>query len=171
MLPVWITSLPRFHNWEKYYDQLAIQTEKHKTNPVGNNFAIEDTDGIWSNLYDTFLAKAQQILGPLTLLPSNKQTCWCYPSNKDFYKSNIHDHKNTSVINAVYYFSVPDTKEYRDGAISFYDAADAEIWTYKPREQDLILFPNYLRHQPLPISSEHYRFAINMEIMCNYKGN
>lgn len=169
LLPVWISSLPKLPDWEMLYDNLVSQTEHHKKNPVGNNFAIIDDSRVWNNLYDAFLSKAQEILGPFRLLDNNKKTCWCYPSNKDYYRSNIHDHKKTSVINAVYYFSVPDTKNYRDGAIAFYDATDTEIWSYKPREQDLILFPSYLRHQPLPIASEHYRFAINMEIMCDYK--
>jgi hypothetical protein len=168
LLPVWVSSLPRLSNWELLYDSLVTQTQYHIANPIGNNFAINDPYGVWDNLYDTFLIKAQEIIGPFTLLESNKRTCWCYPSNNEYYRGGIHNHKNSSVINAVYYFSVPITDGYRDGAISFYDATENEIWTYKPREQDLLLFPNYLKHQPLPTSSKNYRFSINMEIMCNF---
>jgi hypothetical protein len=60
---------------------------------------------------------------------------------------------------------MPETENYKDGSIAFYDNTNTEIWSYKTRENDLILFPNYLRHQPLPVNSESYRFSINMEIM------
>jgi hypothetical protein len=168
LLPVWITSLPKFNNRQWHYDQLVHQTEKHKSpwKPVGNNFLINDSTGEWDKFYDLFLEKTQEILGPIKLLPENSRDCWCYPSNNLYYRGGIHDHKTTSVINAVYYFSMPETTNYREGAIAFYDNNNTEVWTYKPRECDLILFPNYLRHQPLPINTTGYRFSVNMEIKC-----
>lgn len=166
MLPIWITTLPRLENWQRIYDQLVEQTEEHKKHPNGNNFLITTNIEVWNTLYNQCLKKASEILGPFDVLESNKSSCWCYPSNNTYYRSGIHDHTRTSVINAVYYFSVPETSNYRDGAIAFYDANNTEIWAYKPREHDLLLFPNYLKHQPLSITSETYRFAINMEIIC-----
>ena len=100
LLPVWITSLPKFNNWQWHYDQLVHQTEKHKSpwKPVGNNFLIDDSTGKWDKFYDLFLEKTQEILGPIELLPENSRDCWCYPSNKLYYRGGIHDHKTTSVI-------------------------------------------------------------------------
>lgn len=167
-LPIWITTLPKLEPYDQYYNDLYKQgTEKINT-WVGNNFPISDPDKTWDSLYQRFLDKTQEILGRLTLLPDNSRTCWLYMMNKDFYRDGIHHHMNTSVINAVYYFSVPESKEYRDSAIAFYNDDDTEFWHYKPREGDLVFFPNYLKHQPLPTTSEKYRFAINMEIKCEW---
>jgi len=169
MLPIWITTLPKIKNWSYHYNDLVSQFNLNLDNDFlkkGNNFSINDVHGVWDRLYQNFFDKAQQFFGEIKLLEKNSRTVWCYATNENFYRGGIHDHKKTSVINAVYYFSVPDTRDYRDGAIAFYDNDDREIWCYKPRECDLVIFPSYLKHQPLPITSKMYRLALNMEIIC-----
>ena len=165
-----ITSLPRLEPWDYYYNDLCSQLKSDRAQLFltrGNNFKIRDRDGTWDRLYQKFLEKTQELLGPLHIHANNKRDCWCYASNKDFYRSGIHNHMRTSIINAVYYFSIPTIDDERDSAISFYDDNKKEVWYYKPKECDLLIFPNYLKHQPLPTISEKYRISINLEIMCN----
>jgi hypothetical protein len=133
-----------------------------------NNLPIKDYSGVWGQLYQQFLDKVEDILGPLNIAPENSRTCWLYISNKNLYKGGIHHHENTSTVNGVYYFSVPDTSDDRDAAIAFYDPTGKEIFYHKPKECELLIFPNYLLHQPLPTMSDKHRFSINMEIKCDW---
>jgi hypothetical protein len=169
LFPVWITTLPKFDNWDYHYDNLLKQDLYNRSLPWEcKNFPLKDDSGVWDNVYNQFVDRAEQIFGPLTIKEQNSKTCWCYTSNKEHYDSCIHDHTRTSILNGVYYFYVPEEFEYRDSSISFYDELENEIWNYKPRTNDLIIFPNYLKHQPLPTKSEKYRIAINMEIVCEW---
>jgi hypothetical protein len=167
MLPIFITNLPKLDNFQFHYDDL-LQQHKNHNYPTGNSFMIDDKSGVWGDLYNQFLNKTAELFGDLYLLPNNKNVAWCYANNKDWYKGGIHNHMKTSVINAVYYFSVPETKKYREGALAFYNEINEEVWAYKPRESDLVIFPNYLKHQPLPVNTEKFRFSINMEIFCKW---
>jgi len=169
-LPIWITSLPRMDNWDYHYNNLLAQHNQYDYKP-GNSLKIDDPGRAWDNLYNKFLERTQEILGPLNVHwdhPKQNKFCWLYTANKNHYKGGIHHHLRSSTINGVYYFSVPDSKDYNDSAISFYDGNQNEIWSYRPRELDLIIMPNYLHHQPLPSNSDRYRFSINMEIVCDW---
>ena len=170
-LPVWITDLPKINDWDYYYQDLIKQHTKHqyviKENWSLNNFCIDDPDGTWDNVYQQFLDTCTELFGPLNILPKNSRKCWLYCSNKDHHLAGIHNHQNTSMINGVYYFSVPGSS-YFDGALTFYNRDNIEIWTYKPREQDLVIFPGFLNHQPSQSNTVEYRFAVNMEIQCEW---
>ena len=169
-LPIWITSLPRMDNWDYHYNDLVSQHTQYDYKP-GHSLKIDDPAMAWDNLYNKFLERTQEILGPLNIHwdhPKQNKFCWLYTANKSHYKGGIHQHLTSSTINGVYYFSVPHNKDYDDSAISFYDNHQNEIWTYKPRELDLIIMPNYLHHQPLPCNNDSYRFSINMEIVCDW---
>ena len=170
-LPVWITDIPRLDNWDYYYQDLINQHASHsyvvKDDWSLNNFYINDPDGVWDKLYQQFLNRCIELFGPLTLNPNNSRKCWLYTSNKDHYLAGIHNHHNTSMINGVYYFSVP-ASPYFEGLLSFYNRDNIEIWSYKPREQDLVIFPGFLNHQPSRSNNEKFRFAINMEILCDW---
>jgi len=169
MLPIWITTLPKLDNWQEHYDDLHNQCLNYVGPWLSSNFEIQDPKGVWAKVYDQFIDKTQEILGPLNIHHNvNKRSCWLYSMNRKFYKGGIHHHINSSIVNAVYYFSIPDITDYRDSAIAFYDKNDEEFWHYKPREGDLVIFPNYLKHQPLPTKSEKFRFSINMEIICDW---
>ena len=49
----------------------------------------------------------------------------------------------------------------------FYDDMENVIYTHQPITDEMIIFPNYLLHQPLKSNSDEYRIAINIEIKCN----
>jgi hypothetical protein len=171
ILPVWITQLPRVDNWEYRYRELIAQHLSHKYDISEtwswNNFSILDPDGVWDAVYDQFVKKCEELFGPLNIHADNSKKCWLYLTNENHYLGGIHNHTTTCMINGVYYFSIPKSNYY-DGTISFYDGNNTNIWTYKPREQDLIIFPGFLNHEPNQISTSQYRLAINMEIKCDW---
>ena len=170
-LPVWITDLPKIDNRDYYYQELVKQHLNHtydiEETRSSNNFEIADPDGVWDILYQQFFNKCEELFGPLTLYPENSRACWAFTSNNTHYLDGIHNHRLTSTINGVYYFSVPKSSYY-EGSLVFYDETKTEeLWVYKPREQDLVIFPGFLNHNPLPSITDEYRFAINMEIKCH----
>jgi hypothetical protein len=132
----------------------------------GNSFPIIDSIGSFDKLYSEFFDIATQELGPLELDSSSIRTCWGYVTNKNFYKSGIHHHKRTSTINAVYYLAVPQTNTEIEGSLSFYNDSRKEIYSIKPKPGDLVMFPNYLLHQPHQSFTDDYRISVNMEIIC-----
>ena len=129
------------------------------------NFDIIGNEDFTDNLYSTFLKASIALFGELTLLSDNKRKCWAQISNRHdiFQDRKIHNHINTSIINSVYYFSVPDANS---GRLCFCDNNGNDIWSIQPAEGDLIIFPNYMNHYPERCNSEVYRIAINMEIIC-----
>jgi hypothetical protein len=171
ILPVWITNLPRVQDWDYHYQDLVKQHKSYQYDISEtwswNNFSIDDPTGIWDQLYQNFLKKCEELFGPLVVHDNNSRKCWLYPTNKDHYLGGIHNHTTTCMINGVYYFSVPESTYY-DGTISFYDGSNTNIWKYKPRECDLIIFPGFLNHEPNRIKTQEYRLAINMEIKCDW---
>ena len=132
----------------------------------GNNFSLNRNIELFDELYRKMFEISENLFDGLRLLENNKRTCWADITNKDFYRGGIHNHMRTSVINAVYYLQVPKTKSYKEGGISFYDDANNEMFCFKPRVGDLVIFPNYLKHQPHQSHTDDFRIAINMEIMC-----
>jgi hypothetical protein len=172
ILPVWITDLPRIENWDYHYNDLIKQHSEHvyKTNLEGatlNNFVIDDPAGVWDELYQQFFNKSVELFNGLAVSSSNSRKCWLYTVNNNHYFQGIHNHRNTAMINGVYYFSVPKSA-YHEGALTFFDRDHNDLWTYKPREQDMIIFPGFLNHQPSQSKTDQYRFAINMEIQCDW---
>jgi hypothetical protein len=149
----------------------AIAVNKHKNYVYarGNNFPItpqDDRDNVFDNLYQQALDRANMLFGPLELDARNSRTCWAYLTNKDFYKGGIHDHMRTSTITAVFYVNVPETNQHQEGVLSVYDQKEVEMFTYTPVAGELIIFPNYLKHQPHQMFTDEYRVSINMEIRC-----
>jgi hypothetical protein len=71
-----------------------------------------------------------------------------------------HNHIETSSINGVYYLKVNEDER----GILF--AHEGKEYHYMPKNNDLIIFPNYLKHLPLP-SLTATRISINMEIITN----
>jgi hypothetical protein len=128
----------------------------------GNSFPIEYLD----NLYQSFFDVAVHEFGPFEISPRNIRTCWGYVINKDVYRGGIHHHIRSSTLNAVFYLHVPETVTEREGSISFYDDAQQEVFTYKPVTGDLLVFPNYLFHQPHQSHTDEFRISVNMEIIA-----
>lgn len=169
IIPIFIMNLeldlPTHYLYRSILEQHKV-TECYK---IGNSFPIKDDLKVLKGLYDSFMVKAQRVLGPFNLSEKNIETCWAYVTNKDHYMGGIHHHLRSSTINGVYYLNVPKTDDEREGVITFYDDHDKELFWYKPRNGDLVIMPNFLKHQPKPISTEEYRIAINMEILCDYE--
>ena len=169
IIPIFITNLeydiPSYYLYHSLVEQHKV-TECYK---IGHSFPIENVDkNILNGLYFRFLYKAQKILGPFNLSEKNITTCWAYMTNKDHYMGGIHNHVRSSTINGVYYLNVPHTEDEKEGIITFFDDNDKELFWYKPRKGDLVIMPNFMKHEPKPISTEEYRVAINMEILCDY---
>lgn len=145
---------------------VAMRSHAQADYTRGNSFPIIDATEAFDELYSEFFDTASGELGPLELDPKNIRTCWGYVTNKDFYKGGIHHHLRSSTINAVYYLSVPETEVKREGSISFYNDSHKEIYNIKPKAGELVMFPNYLHHQPHQSLTDDYRISVNMEIIC-----
>ena len=167
-LPVIIDSLDFQCNRKALYEDLIIQSKEYVYPERSNNFPIKDPSGVFDNLYTLFLNRVLHHFPNIKLSENNSRQCWGYASNKDNSVCIVHNHIKTASIN-VYYLSQPYSNDYNDGAISFYSMEDQDdpIFTYRPRINDLILFPGWLYHSPKPSNHSHYRIAINMEILVD----
>ena len=142
-----------------YKDSLNFSYKPEGSDWPRTNFPIKyDHTLFFSGLYERYLKICRQHLGKFHLSHENRTTCWCYRSNRKFSESFWHHHFDTSTINGVYYYQI----EGRDG-ILFKDEDDNEE-KYIPEQGELIVFPSYLRHMPLPPISLKNRYSINMEI-------
>jgi hypothetical protein len=129
------------------------------------NFLLGDAySNLIEDIYKALINSSQNIFGKLLMQDNNKKVGWAYVSNKNDFRTNIHHHLWTSTINGVYYLNVPTNDS---GQIQFYDNAENVIYTHQPVTDEMIIFPNYLLHQPLKSNSDEYRIAINIEIKCN----
>ena len=152
-------------NYLHLYDYV-VEQHKNADYSNNNNFPLKDTiNREFDFLYDVFLRETEKlIVGRATLSVKNKRTAWAYVTNKDHYLGGIHNHVETSSINGVFYLNMPETTDFREGTISFYDNEYNETNCFKPSNGDLLIFPNFLNHEPNPISTDEYRIGINMEI-------
>jgi len=139
-----------------------------------SNFPLVDTENNdFKKLYQEFLNISKKTFGAFQLHSNNNETCWGVLTNKTRYFDGVHSHIKSSTINSVYYVNIPESNnKYFECGISFSwpDATidnKKEIFYYRPKNNDLIIFPNYLKHEPMNNSSEEYRISINMEIKCN----
>lgn len=138
---------------------------KYSNPSLGYNFPIrEPNNSFFHKIYDKFLTESFRIFGDFSLSQNNSSLCWCYRSRNDDFSSFWHDHKDTSIINAVYYYQTQE-----GDSISFFDANNDEI-EYNVSEGELLIFPNNLLHKPNPpVSgiSDRYRYSINLEIQTD----
>ena len=82
-------------------------------------------------------------------------------NNEDYCPINWHNHIQSADIVGVYYLSVP--KSMKGGNISFKDGKDN--LDMRPKENSLLIFPNWLLHTTNYIEGKNYRISINMEAM------
>jgi hypothetical protein len=122
-------------------------------------------DDLVTYLYNYFVNKCKDLFGGLEFSYKNRSIGWAYVSNKNDYRSCIHNHINSATINSVYYLNIPSSES---GAIKFYDDNYKVVYTHQPVNDELIIFPSYLLHEPQMSNTEEYRVAINLEItLCN----
>jgi hypothetical protein len=128
-----------------------------------NNFKLNKSYDFVDVVYNSLIKECTKLFGELQLDSTNIKNGWAYINNKDFYKKGIHNHIKTSTINSVYYLNVPDEKT---GNINFFNNKHDIIYTHHPKEKELIVFPNYMLHEPCQSMTKEYRIAINLEIKC-----
>jgi len=130
----------------------------------GYTFHVTDNNGDFKNLYAYLLSTVNTVFGPLSLADRNKSWCWANVYNRDNFKTNLHNHIKTSSINAIYYLKLPHDISGEEGGLVIAKNKMQEPILFMPDEDDLLIMPNYVYHEPQIHSSLDYRIAINMEI-------
>jgi len=144
---------------EKIISQILKNKKYHPSQ--GYSYPIyDDCNDYFKNLYLKYYNYCFKKF-KFTVDPArNKTTCWTYVSNKDEFSEYWHNHIRTSTINGVYYFNIPKNNTSIDFEL------DGKILTYHPKQNELIIFPNYLNHKPNRCYDDGHRISINMEIIC-----
>jgi len=144
----------------------AVLSQKDTGNYYGGyTFRVVDTVGYddFKKLYNHMLECTETVFGKLELAPKNRSWCWANVYNKDSFRTNMHDHKGTCSINAIYYLKMPGDILDSEGGLSL--VKDEKLFgIFQPEEGDLIIMPSHVPHEPQYHSSTDYRIAINMEI-------
>lgn len=118
------------------------------------------------DLYDDFVEVSKKCLRPFTVSEKNIKRYWAYATNRFDPHYQWHDHVRSSTINGVYYLRIPETT-YSQLDFHYKD----EFYRFSPRENDLLIMPNYLKHAPRQPLSNEYRISVNIEIVCNEDSN
>lgn len=140
-------------------EALRFDRDSFKT----NTNIIRDRSKNFKKVYEKFVTKSREIFQNVELTAQNSQACHCFCQNNEYWDFNPHIHENCD-INAVYYLKVPENS----GPIVFTDDIQNGQWEqYQPKEDDLIIFPGDLWHDPLFTSSKEWRISVNMEIQCH----
>ena len=147
---------------EVILEDIIIKKIRTNNNEDGkhNYFVEKDHNDFLKKLYNKTLSTARKNLNQFTDLEWNKRS-YTYCTN--IHDNNLvwHNHLLTSTINAVFYLKVPKSSggqldlKYQDKHIGFF-----------PKENDLLVFPNFLNHAPKKPESLDYRVSINQEIKC-----
>jgi hypothetical protein len=152
-------------NKKKLIAHILNDKDKHDNKPKSKkelqNFRISPHP-LLNNLYEEFLKECKNSLGDFTIYQKNSKDLFSLCTNKNYYSSVPHDHISTSTIVGVYYLNIPDDK----AAIIF--DIDKKWRPYMPTEGELLIFPNYLKHDTLQNNTEEWRISINMEILCDH---
>jgi hypothetical protein len=166
-LPIYSFILDINYDKEKLYDEIINDFKSKETQNFltsgSNNFKLNKKYDFVNIVYKKLLQESTKLFGELQLDPTNIKDGWAYINNKKFYKKGIHNHLNSSTINSVYYLTVPDTET---GSINFFNGEHNIIYTHHPKEKELIIFPNYMLHEPCQSMTDIYRIAVNLEIKC-----
>lgn len=86
---------------------------------------------------------------------------WIYSSNRLDPDYMWHNHLSTSTMLCVYYINIPPGS---GGEIDF--ELNGNFFSFKPKQFDFIIMPNYLNHAPRQPLSNEYRISLNMEAHC-----
>jgi len=133
----------------------ACLKQRIKLNPkLAYNFEVESKHKNY--LYNIFYHTSKSYLNNFTLHDVNFKL-WCYLSDKNFHKGRWHNHLKTSTINCVIYLKT------QNKGINFkHNHREINII---PKENDLLIFPNFLDHYPEP-SKKEPRITLNLEFRC-----
>ena len=141
-------------------DDVLSSRRKHlirDSSAYKSNNPIEiDQTGLFSTLYKKFTEKSENLFGKLNYEPDNSDKCWAFCPH-------VHD----CTINSVYYLNVPKFNDHECGPIMFSDDPNSGRWEfYQPKNDDLIIFPGDLHHDPNFVPTNEWRISVNMEIRC-----
>ena len=136
------------------------------SNAYTSNNPIEiDQTGLFSVLYSKFTEKAEELFGKLNYESHNSEQCWAFCTNNQYWAFNPHIHQ--CKINSVYYLNVPKHNGHECGPIMFTDDPESGRWeSYQPKNDDLLIFPGDLYHDPNFVPTDEWRISVNMEICC-----
>ena len=158
-----LISIKNFHRinfFERMKVNSILERNKCYLSDLGYNYAIyEEQTSFFSNVKTKFITQSKNIFGNFTISARYNNTCWCYRSKGDQYDSIYHDHLDTSTINSVYYHQIC-----KGDSISFLNSKDEEL-IYYPDQNELLIFPNHVRHKPNKPVGNRIRYSINMEIL------
>jgi hypothetical protein len=146
------------------FDYLEAQNKMFIS--TGFNFNLNmDYYDLSSFVSSELLETSKKIFGDFNPIDYDLETTYAYLNNKDDFIGCIHVHPKATIV-GVYYLRVPSENS---GEIIFYDENDIAVYSHFPKQDELILFPNYLKHQPQKSNTEIYRIAINKEITLDAK--
>lgn len=160
-----IYSIPNFIDELKYKEDIVdsvLHNTKYANKNMGFNYPLlDDHTHFFQFLYENFYKFCLTHFNFTVDESRNRSVCWAYVSDKVDFNEVWHNHISTSTINGVYYLNIPNNNTSIDFSLG------GKQLTYHPKENELIIFPNYLDHKPNRCYDDGYRIAINMEIICN----
>lgn len=160
-----LISIKNFFNISKHKKRITKEIMGQMLNG-GRQFPLKKNKLLIS-LYNQFFKYCEYKFNKIDVL--KEPEIWCLCTNKDNWKSYIHDHIETSTINAVYYLNVPQIDYKKVGCLKLFH--NNKWFSYLPSNNELLIFPNYLKHDTEYHKTDDFRISINMEILCNNKIN
>ena len=160
-----LISIKNFFNISKHKEDLLNEILDQMKND-GRQVKLK-SNKVLSKIYQNFLDYSQNRFGKLDIIKEPEM--WALCTNKDNWKSVVHNHIETSTINAVYYLNIPQLNYKNVGDIKL--LYNNKWYNYTPSENELIIFPNYLTHDTEFNKTDDFRVSINMEIKCNNEIN
>ena len=160
-----LISIKNFFNISKHKNNLLNEILS-QMNDGGRQVKLK-SNKVLSKIYQNFLEYSQNRFGKLDIIQEPEM--WALCTNKDNWKSVVHNHIETSTINSVYYLNIPQINYKNVGDIKLLH--NNKWYNYTPSENELIIFPNYLTHDTEFNKTDDFRVSINMEIKCNNEIN
>lgn len=156
-------SVPTKEQKDFIVKSIVRKKEKNNDNNSGaNNVKVtDDYDNFIKNTYNKFVSTSKEILNPFTISKNNSTQAWTYCTNQYDHIHVWHNHITTSTINSVYYLQVPNC-----GGGQLEIEYNNKRLDYLPKENDFIIFPNFINHAPRRPFCDQYRISINFEIAC-----
>ena len=113
----------------------------------------------FDSLYNVFLKTVKSIFKKFTI--TERRPAAAYVSDELYHRGDWHDHLDSSTINAVFYLQTNKNEK----GILFKDDYMNEFKII-PKKYDMLIFPNYAVHYPIPFTHKEKRISINMELKC-----
>ena len=127
----------------------------------GYDFPLtQDYNSFFYTLHNKIQTDFKKIFN-CTISEKSWQTCNSYMSDKDNYAEQWHNHIETGVLSAIYYFNIPCKT-----SINFLCERNEKLFTHSPSNDELLIFPSHLYHKPNRCFGDGYRISINLDVLC-----